>query len=129
MEQFIKETVRGVILAARGLMVEGVVVIVLFVSAFIPVVNLVQPILLWFVSAYFFGVSMVDYSLEKKGLNVSESIIYNKKHKSLATGIGSVFQLVFLIPFVGWMIAPTYSAIAAYFAVEELEKIIDWWKN
>jgi hypothetical protein len=41
----------------------------------------------------------------------------------LATGIGSVFQLVFLIPFLGWMFAPTYSVVAAYFAVEELENI------
>jgi TRAP-type mannitol/chloroaromatic compound transport system permease small subunit len=56
-------------------------------------------------------------------MNVRESIIYSKKHKSLATGIGSVFQLVFLIPFLGWMFAPTYSVVAAYFAVEELENI------
>lgn len=125
LEQFLKETVRGIILAARGLLVEGLVVVVLFILAFIPIVNMVQPILLWLVSAYFLGVSMIDYSLERKGLNVSDSIIYNKRHKSLATGIGSVFQLVFLIPFVGWMIAPTYSVVAAYFAVEGLEKMID----
>lgn len=125
LEQFLKETVRGIILAARGLLVEGLVVIVLFVLAFIPIINLVQPILMWLVSAYFLGVSMIDYTLERKGYNVRDSINYSKRHKSLATGIGSVFQLVFLIPFVGWMIAPAYSVVAAYFAVEELDKMID----
>lgn len=125
LEQLLKDTVRGIVLAARGLLVEGIAIIVLFIMAFVPIVNWFQPILLWFVSAYFLGVSMMDYTLERRGLNVKESIVYSKKHKSLATGIGSVFQLVFIIPFIGWMIAPTYSAVAAYFAVEELENKID----
>lgn len=123
MEQFLKDTVRGIILALRGLFVEGVVMLALFIMAFVPIINFLQPVLMWLVSAYFLGVSMIDYSLERNGLNVKESINYSKKHKSLATGIGSVFQLVFIIPFVGWMIAPTYSAVAAYFAVDELNKI------
>ena len=66
---------------------------------------------------------MHDYTLEKRGMNVKESINYTKKNKSLAAGIGSVFQLIFLIPFLGWMIAPTYSVIAAYFAVDELGNV------
>lgn len=123
MEQFIKDTVRGVALAVRGLFLEVGAVLLLFILAFIPVVNLIQPILLWFVSAYFLGVSMLDYTLEKRGMNVKESVAYTKKHKTLAAAIGSVFQLIFLIPFLGWMIAPTYSVIAAYFAVEELGNI------
>ena len=123
MQQFIKDTVRGIVLAIRGLFVEGLAVLALFIMAFIPILNIIQPVLLWLVSAYFLGVSMLDYTLEKKGMNVRESIIFSKKHKSLAIGIGSVFQLVFLVPFIGWMFAPTYSVVAAYFAVEELENI------
>ena len=123
MEQLIKDTVRGIVLAVRGLFVEGLAVLFLFIMAFIPIINIVQPVLLWLVGAYFLGVSMLDYTLEKKGMNVSESITYSKKNKSLVIGIGTVFQLVFFIPFLGWMFAPTYSVIAAYFAVEELENI------
>lgn len=121
MEQFIKDTVRGIVLAIRGLFTEGLAVLVLFLIAFLPIINVIQPILLWFVSAYFLGVSMMDYTLEKKGMNVRESVKYSRNNKSLIMGIGSVFQFIFLIPFLGWMFAPPYSAIAAYFAVEELE--------
>ena len=53
---------------------------------------------------------------------VAKAEIYSKQNKSLASSIGSVFQLVFLIPAIGWMVAPTYSAVAAYFAVDELDK-------
>lgn len=122
LEQFLKDTVRGIVLATRGILLEGFVVIALLIMAFVPIINIIQPILMWLVSSYFLGVSMLDYALERKGLNVKESIIYSKKNKSLASGIGSVFQLVFLVPAIGWMVAPTYSAVAAYFAVEELDK-------
>ena len=123
MEQFIKETVRGLVLALRGLIIEGIVVFLLLLMMFVPIINLVQPLLMWLVGAYFLGVSMIDYSLERKGYNIRDSINYSKKHKSLAIGVGSVFQLVFIVPFVGWMIAPTYTAVAAYFAVEQLDKL------
>ena len=123
MEQFIKDTVRGIVLAIRGLFAEGLAVLFLFIMAFVPIINIVQPVLLWLVGAYFLGVSMLDYTLEKKGMNVSDSIKYSKKNKSLVIGIGTVFQLVFFIPFLGWMFAPSYSVVAAYFAVEELENI------
>lgn len=122
LEQFLKDTVRGIVLATRGILLEGLVVIALLIMAFVPIINIIQPILMWLVSSYFLGVSMLDYALERKGLNVKESIIYSKKNKSLASSIGSVFQLVFLVPAIGWMVAPTYSAVAAYFAVEELDK-------
>ncbi len=120
LEQFIRDAVRGIVLAIRGLLLEGAAVLGLFLLALIPIVNLIQPIIIWFLSAYFLGVSMLDYTLEKKGMNIKESIIYTKKNKSLAVGIGTIFQLIFLIPFLGWMIAPTYGVVAAYFAVDKL---------
>ena len=122
LEQFLKDTVRGIVLATRGILLEGLIIISLVILAFVPIINIIQPILMWLVSSYFLGVSMLDYTLERKGLNVKESIIYSKQNKSLASSIGSVFQLVFLIPAIGWMVAPTYSAVAAYFAVDELDK-------
>ena len=122
LEQFLKDTVRGIVLATRGILLEGLIIIALLIMTFVPIINIIQPILMWLVSSYFLGVSMLDYALERKGLNVKESIIYSKKNKSLASSIGSVFQVVFLIPAIGWMVAPTYSAVAAYFAVDELDK-------
>ena len=122
LEQFLKDSVRGIVLATRGILLEGLIIIALIIMAFVPIINIIQPILMWLVSSYFLGVSMLDYALERKGLNVKESIIYSKQNKSLASSIGSVFQLVFFIPAIGWMLAPTYSAVAAYFAVDELDK-------
>ena len=122
LEQFLKDSVRGIVLATRGILLEGLIIIALIIMAFVPIINIIQPILMWLVSSYFLGVSMLDYALERKGLNVKESIIYSKQNKSLASSIGSVFQLVFFILAIVWMLAPTYSVVAAYFAVDELDK-------
>jgi len=122
MEQFLKDTVRGVSIAIRNILLEGICIFVILIMTLVPVVNLFQPIILWLVSAYFLGFSMMDYSLERKRLSARNSIDFIKRNKSTAVGIGSVFQLMYLVPIIGWMFAPTYAAIAAYFTIEELEK-------
>lgn len=122
LEQFLKDTVRGVVIAIRNLLLEGLCVVALFIMGFIPVLNLVQPLLLFVVGAYFLGFGMMDYSLEIKRVNARNSIGYIRANKSMAVGIGTVFQLMFLIPFVGWMLAPTFSAVAAYFAIQKLDE-------
>ena len=66
---------------------------------------------------------MMDYSLERKQLTAKSSVDYIKSNKSMAMGIGSVFQLMCFVPVIGWMFAPTYAAVAAYFSIEELERI------
>ena len=84
----------------------------------------------WFCSIFSFVTNFLEYfirlmlytALIGVYLFIYKSIIYSKQNKSLASSIGSVFQLVFFIPAIGWMLAPTYSAIAAYFAVDELDK-------
>jgi len=122
MEQFLKDTVRGVSIAIRNILLECICIVVILTLTFVPVVNLTQPIMFWLVSAYFLGFSMMDYSLERKRLSARSSINYIKRNKSMAVGVGSIFQLMYLVPFIGWMFAPTYAAVAAYFAIEELEK-------
>jgi len=123
LQQFIKDTVRGVKIALRNILIELLCVIFILLITLIPIINLFQPILFWVVSAYFIGFSMMDYSLERKQLTAKSSVDYIKSNKSMAMGIGSVFQLMYFVPLIGWMFAPTYAAVAAYFSIEELERI------
>tara|TARA_X000000368_G_scaffold409687_1_gene392051 strand:+ start:1023 stop:1808 length:786 start_codon:yes stop_codon:yes gene_type:complete len=125
MQQFIKDTVRGIRIALRNVFLEFVCVVFILLITIIPLVNILQPFLLWLVSAYFLGFSLMDYSLERKQLNTRNSVDYIKRNKSMATSIGTVFQLLYFIPIVGWMIAPTYGAVTAYFAIEEIERLKD----
>jgi CysZ protein len=56
---------------------------------------------------------MLDYSSERNKLSTSASIAFIGKHKGLAIGNGLVFYMMHLIPFLGWLLAPSYAVVAA----------------
>ena len=65
---------------------------------------------------------MVDYSCERRKLSPAESIRFISEHKGLAIGNGLLFYLMHAIPFVGWVLAPSYAVIAATLSFREMEK-------
>ncbi len=115
--RFLKDVWRGVLMAIRCLVYE--LLLVALVSLFTWVF---APVLAFIITAYFWGVAMVDYSSERKGLSVKQSLSYIRKHRGLALGNGLVFYLLFLVPFVGWIIAPGAGIIAATLAVLETDQ-------
>jgi CysZ protein len=56
---------------------------------------------------------MLDYSCERHRLSPAESINFISKHKGLAIGNGLVFYLMHFVPFLGWVLAPSYAVVAA----------------
>ena len=63
---------------------------------------------------------MVDYSMKRNRKNAAESIFFIGRHKGLAIGNGMVFYIMHLLPFVGWVLAPAYSVIAATLSIKEI---------
>lgn len=59
------------------------------------------------------GFSMYDYVLERRGMNVSTSVSWIYKNKWKVIGNGLAYNLVFLIPFFSWVVAPVNAAVAA----------------
>jgi CysZ protein len=56
---------------------------------------------------------MLDYSSERNKLSTTQSITFIGRHKGLAIGNGLVFYVMHLLPFIGWLLAPSYAVIAA----------------
>jgi CysZ protein len=77
------------------------------------VVGWITPVISTFVECYYYGFSMLDYSCERHKLSPSASIAFISQHKGLAIGNGLVFYLMHFVPFVGWVLAPSYAVIAA----------------
>ena len=113
LKQFWKDIARGIAIAIRNTLWQTVYTISIFILAFIPVIGWATPVLVLFIECYYFGFSMLDYNSERRKLSVSQSIDFIGKHKGLAIGNGMVFYLMHWLPVVGWVLAPTYSVIAA----------------
>ena len=112
-KQLLKDIVRGIKLALRNALWQSVYSVCILLLAFIPVVGLATAVLAFFVECYYLGFSMLDYSCERHKLSSSQSITFIGRHKGLAIGNGMIFYMMHLIPFLGWVLAPSYAVIAA----------------
>lgn len=112
-QQFLADVLRGIALALRNTLWQTVYTFSILLLAFIPLVGWATPVLALFVECYYFGFSMLDYSSERNKLTVSHSIDFIGRHKGLAIGNGMIFYLMHGLPVLGWILAPSYSVIAA----------------
>lgn len=111
--QLIKDILRGIRIALRNMLWQTVYAVSIFILAFIPVIGWITPLIALLVECYYLGFSMLDYSCERHKLSTSQSIAFIGRHKGLAIGNGMVFYMMHLIPFLGWILAPSYAVIAA----------------
>lgn len=125
LRQFVWEISRGILVALRNLFFQLLLSVLFFFCSFIPVIGLLAPLAIFFTSAYFYGFSFIDYAIERKHFNVRQSVRYVNKNIGLVTGIGVVFALSLMIPWlslVACCFVSLLSVIAATIAVHEEEK-------
>jgi len=136
--QFLKDAGRGILIAIKNSAKEIFYTILLFALSFVPVIGLMGPLLIFMVTSYFYGFSMMDYTLERKKMNIRKSENFILQHKMLAVVIGAVFNILviisttfsvfpslfvsffvkvlLLIPLVALSIAPIYGVVAGTLA-------------
>lgn len=96
--QLLWEVLRGIGIAVRNMFFQLLITLLLLIFSFIPVIGLLSPFAMFFVSSYFYGFSFVDYAIERKRFNIRQSVKYINKNAGVVTGIGSVFALSLLVP-------------------------------
>ncbi len=125
LKQMFKDVLRGIILALKNFIIEIGFMILALLFSFIPVVGLLSPVLLFVVSAYFYGFSFMDYTNERQKRSVKESSKLISQNKGLSIGIGFIFALVLLIPVIGSLISgfvAVVTVVAATLAMQEIQE-------
>jgi CysZ protein len=119
--QFIKDVFRGIRIVIRNFLIEMAFMALLFFFSYIPVVGWFSPIIMFFITCYFYGFSMIDYSNERFKMKVKDSVKFVRKNRGMAVSNGIVFYLFFFcIPVVGFIFAPAYSVVAATIGVAKV---------
>ena len=98
--QLFWEIFRGIGIALRNMLLQLFLSLLFFLCSFIPLVGLLAPLALFLTSAYFYGFSFVDYVIERKRYNVKQSVRYVNKNIGLVMGIGTVFAMSLMVPWV-----------------------------
>ncbi len=113
-----KDAKRGVLLALRNAGWQLLYLALLILLSLVPIAGWVAPVIVLLMEGYYFGVSMLDYSLAKSGFTLSQSIAYTGRHKGLAIGNGLLFFLMHILI----ILAPAYAIIAATHCVHTLKE-------
>lgn len=116
LKRLFKEIIRAVAITFYFAFWEIFLVISSFSLLIIPTINVLQPLIVWLIGAYFYGANAMDYTLENKLYPLKKSKIYLKKHRGLNLGIGIGTKLLLFLPLIGWLMAPAYAVAAAYYA-------------
>ena len=112
-----KDVLRGTKLALRNAGWQSVYLVALIFMSLIPVIGWITPVIALMMEGYYFGVSMLDYSLARTQFSPSQSVAFTGRHKGLAIGNGLLFYVMHVIIF----LAPAYAIIAATLCVHKIK--------
>ena len=124
LSQFVKDVLRGVIIAIRNTILQLLFMVLLLLFSLIPVVGWISPFFMFIIGAYYYGFSFIDYTSERKRLTLKQSVHFMQNNKGLAISNGMVFSGAIMIPWVGGLLAgfvAITSVVAATISVYEAE--------
>jgi CysZ protein len=129
--QFVRDIVRGVLLAIRNFTVEILLSVVviwgvdLIITLLFPPIGIalapVFVVLSFCIGAYFYGFSTMDYYFERQRYGMSRSVDEVRKRKGLAVANGTVFNFLMMVPFIGVTVATITCTVAATIALHHME--------
>ena len=121
LQQFLKDVWRGSKLALRNALWQTLYTFSLLLLSLFPIFGWIAPVIALFVECFYYGFSMLDYSLERNKLSSAQSINFIGRHRGLAIGNGLIFYLMHTVLFIGWIFAPAYAVVAATLSLHKVK--------
>ena len=116
-EDIRKDCQRNIRLTLRNCGWQLVYLAALILLSLVPVIGWITPLIALVMECYYFGFSMLDYSIARTGFTPSQSIAFTGRHKGLAIGNGIVFYVMHLLV----LLAPAYAIVAATLSVHQVK--------
>ncbi len=114
---FKSDCLKGIRTALRNLPRQLMYLLGLLVLALVPVVGWITPVIALLIECYYYGFSMLDYSMARQdGFTRKQSNKFISLHKGLAVGNGIIFYLMHLVI----IFAPAYAIVAATLTIHEV---------
>lgn len=117
--QFSSDVFRGVNFALRNLFTQFLLVSIWLVLTLIfPILDFATFWVLFVVGGYFYGASLLDYTIEKRKVSMEKSYAFIFKNIGITLGIGLIFSSLFFTSF-GIMLAPLTGVVAGTLAFHQ----------
>jgi CysZ protein len=118
-QQFVSDVFRGVNFALRNLFTQFLVVLVWIVLTYVfPFLNNFTFWVMFVIGSYFYGASLLDYTLEKRKISMEKSYAFIFKNAGITLSIGLLFSSLFFVSF-GILLAPLTGVVAGTLALHK----------
>lgn len=116
--RLLRDALRGSLLALRNAIIElllhaGIWLVTLLLPFMVPI----SVVVLFLVSAYFYGFSMFDYVHERHGHGIGASTRAMHRELGAVVANGACFSLLMKVPLLGLLLAPGMGAVGAVLAM------------
>lgn len=123
---YINDIKRGIRISMTSLVQEYAVFVAwLILAFFIPALQIANPAVAVLIGFYFYGFGFIDYINERRRLDIAQSNHFCKKHIGFAFGLGVVYSFMFMIPYVGVIIAPILAIASTTIGMHSLVNLSD----
>lgn len=123
MGQLLKDALRGALIAIRNGFAELAVSFLIWVlTLLVPLISPISFVLLFAVSAYFYGFSMFDYVYERRRMRIRETTRAMNQRLGAVLANGALFSLLMKLPLIGIMLAPAMASVGAVISTVESER-------
>lgn len=120
--QLMKDALRGALIAMRNGFLEFTCSIAIWLlTLFLPFISPISFVLLFLVSAYFYGFSMFDYVFERRRMRIGETARAVNSQLGAVMANGMCFSLLMKIPLIGLMLAPVMASVGAVITMTRKE--------
>jgi CysZ protein len=120
--QLLKDALRGALIAARnGFLELACSIVIWLLTLFLPFISPISFVLLFLVSAYFYGFSMFDYVFERRRMRIGETARAVNSQLGAVMANGMCFSLLMKIPLIGLMLAPVMASVGAVITMTRKE--------
>lgn len=112
-----KDCARSIRLALRNAVWQTIYLFGLILLSLIPLIGWITPLIALTMEFYYYGFSMIDYSLARNGFTGAQSIQFIGRHRGLAIANGFLFYLMHAVI----IFAPAYAIVAATLTVHKVK--------
>lgn len=121
--QFITDFLRMLLFVSILVILELLCLAIYWSISKIVGLHFIDSLVYFIIASFFFGISFYDYSLERYQKNVGDSINYGFNNFLLILLTGSIFLLIYNIPFIGVFTAPVLMTMIATLVYLKHQKI------
>lgn len=121
-KDFIQDFFRMLLVVIIAISLEFAFLLVYWMLSWIPFVGIFDHIMYFLISAFFFGLAFYDYPLERDKVSVGATINFAFKNPLPILITGSIFLLLFNIPFIGPPISPVLTVMITTVVYLQMKK-------